>query len=88
MPDKREILRLKNVQIPCGCRIDLCVHRGEIVGIVGESASGKSALARIMSGAEPSGGEILIDNERVKEVSELSSRVVYVGATDKTLSGL
>ena len=88
MPDKREILRLKNVQIPCGCRIDLCVHRGEIVGIVGESASGKSVLARIMSGAEPSGGEILIDNERVKEVSELSSRVVYVGATDKTLSGL
>jgi peptide/nickel transport system ATP-binding protein len=41
-------------------RVDLAVHEGEVVGLVGESGCGKSTLGRIVAGIhEPSEGEVL-----------------------------
>lgn len=31
-------------------RVDLCIHRGEVVGLVGESGCGKSTLGRMVAG--------------------------------------
>ena len=43
---------------------DFTVHKGEIIGLMGESGSGKSTLAKLLLGLEkPSQGEILLDGQ-------------------------
>jgi len=44
-----------------GCEaIDICLHRGEVLGIVGESGSGKSTLLRLLAGMErPDAGQVV-----------------------------
>lgn len=65
-----EILRLNGVQkafkSPDGedlkilDGVDLCLHEGEILVLLGRSGSGKSTLLRIMSGlVPPTGGEVI-----------------------------
>ena len=47
--------------------INVSVHRGHTVGVIGESGCGKSTLARVMSGLLPAGeGEVLLDGQRLK----------------------
>jgi ATP-binding cassette subfamily C protein len=44
--------------------IDLVIHRGESVGIVGRTGAGKSTLLDIIVGLlQPTGGDVLIDGE-------------------------
>lgn len=46
--------------------VDLDVHRGEVVALVGDNAAGKSTVARIVAGNQrPDSGTILIDGEAV-----------------------
>ena len=47
--------------------ISLVLHRGEILGLLGENGAGKSTLMKILYGLyTPDGGEILVDGERVE----------------------
>ena len=47
--------------------VDFAVHRGEIVGLVGENGAGKSTLMKVLYGACPlDGGEMRIDGEPVR----------------------
>jgi putative ABC transport system ATP-binding protein len=51
--------------------IELDVHRGEFVAVLGPSGSGKSTLLALMAGLDrPSSGEVLLDGERIDQLSE------------------
>ncbi|MBD2847676.1 ABC transporter ATP-binding protein [Paenibacillus sp. IB182496] len=61
--------------------IDLTVHRGEIVGILGRSGCGKSTLARCIVALEaPDGGQALLEGRALASLPrrELSRRVQLI----------
>jgi len=59
--------------------VSLEFESGRMYLVLGENGSGKSTFLKIMSGIlRPSKGEILIDDEPVKDVWELREKVGYV----------
>ena len=47
--------------------VDLDIHQGEIIGLVGDNGAGKSTLINILSGAHPpDAGEIQVEGRVVK----------------------
>ncbi len=51
--------------------IDLQIHAGEFIAVVGKSGSGKSTLINMFTGIDhPTDGEILVAGTRVRELSE------------------
>jgi putative ABC transport system ATP-binding protein len=57
--------------------IDLVIHRGEFVAVMGPSGSGKSTLLHVLGGLEPAtGGEIWLDGQRVDRLSQAKWAVV------------
>ncbi len=51
--------------------VNLTVHRGEVVAIVGESGTGKSTLLHLLGVLdEPTGGEIVLDGRSYAALSE------------------
>ncbi len=74
--DTREtVIQVRNLQNRFGDHVvhenlDLDVHRGEILGVVGGSGSGKSVLLRsIMGLMRPSGGEVKLLGQRLDRLS-------------------
>jgi len=71
----REIYSLSNVSKGFGngkeerqvlSEVDLHLHEGEVVGLLGRSGSGKSTLLRIIAGLiEPTSGEVLYNGENL-----------------------
>ncbi|HIK46497.1 MAG TPA: ABC transporter substrate-binding protein [Leptolyngbyaceae cyanobacterium M65_K2018_010] len=60
LPDGGEYIALKN--------IDLHIHKGEFVSLVGHSGCGKSTLLNILSGLDqPSAGGIVLEGRQVTE---------------------
>jgi putative ABC transport system ATP-binding protein len=52
-------------------RVDLAVHPGEFVAVLGPSGSGKSTLLALMAGLDrPTAGEVLIDGAPIHALSE------------------
>ncbi|MGO4957568.1 ATP-binding cassette domain-containing protein [Luteococcus sp. Sow4_B9] len=52
--------------VQAAVEVDLDVHRGEVVALVGDNAAGKSTIARIVGGVlQPTAGEIRFDGRPV-----------------------
>ena len=50
--------------------VDLAIHRGEVLGLVGESGCGKSTLARLVAGIHPpTAGEVLFEGRAVQLIA-------------------
>jgi putative ABC transport system ATP-binding protein len=61
--------------------IDLAIHEGEFVSIMGPSGSGKSTLLHILGLLEePSGGEYYFDNELVSKMNEKKRTQLHRGS--------
>lgn len=55
--------------------VDLILHHGEVLGLVGDNAAGKSTLMKVLSGAYiPEEGEIFIEGKKVHLTDPLHAR--------------
>src|SRR5512143_3212549 len=55
--------------------VDLVLHHGEVLGLMGDNAAGKSTLMKVLSGAYiPEEGEILIEGVKVHLTDPLHAR--------------
>jgi simple sugar transport system ATP-binding protein len=74
------LLRMENIrknygQVEALKGVDLALERGEILGLVGDNAAGKSTLIKILSGAVPlTSGTIFIDEKPIQIDGPADSR--------------
>ena len=70
------MIRLQDITVAYGPRvilnhINLDIHDGETLGILGASGSGKSTILRLIIGLQkPSGGHIFIDGQDITDFTE------------------
>lgn len=66
--------------------LDLCIHGGEIVFLLGPSGSGKSTLVRLLTGIiAPSSGSILVRGLAPTDISENSRRKLVAAAFQESV---
>lgn len=64
--------RSKNSVSTVASNINVELHKGELIGLVGANGIGKSTLLRTLTRVQPSiSGEVLIDSNSIKELSSI-----------------
>lgn len=59
--------------------VDLEVHAGEILGIIGENGAGKSTLMKILAGIhQPSSGKVYMDEKAVRIADPIAARALKI----------
>ncbi|NLV86091.1 MAG: ABC transporter ATP-binding protein [Clostridiales bacterium] len=59
--------KIKSGKIAACKNVDLSIHSGEVVALIGESGSGKTTLANILCGMlSKDGGEVLFEGEKIR----------------------
>ncbi len=78
------MLEIKNLQKGYNHRsvihgIDLCIHRGEIHGLIGSNGSGKTTLLKCAVGIyQPAQGTVQVDGKEIYDNPEVKASVAYV----------
>ena len=69
--ETRRIGRAKEKNLVAVNNVSITVNRGETLGIVGETGSGKSTLGRIILGLEePTSGTLIIEGQKIRSKRE------------------
>ncbi|GIV82400.1 MAG: sugar ABC transporter ATP-binding protein [Anaerolineae bacterium] len=80
MAEQTPLVEMRNIKKRFGAvqalrGVDLTLHRGEVLGLVGDNAAGKSTLMKVLSGAYiPDEGQIFIEGKRVHITNPEDSR--------------
>jgi simple sugar transport system ATP-binding protein len=80
MTDATPVVEMRNIRKTFGAvqalrGVDLVLHQGEVLGLVGDNAAGKSTLMKVLSGAyNPDEGQIVLDGESVNLTDPLHAR--------------
>jgi ABC-type sugar transport system ATPase subunit len=80
MADHTPIVEMQNIKKHFGAvqalrGVDLALRRGEVLGLVGDNAAGKSTLMKVLSGAyTPDEGQILINGQKAHVTNPEDSR--------------
>lgn len=65
-PVKKKFSKKEGVWVKAVDEVDLTIHKGEVVGIVGESGCGKSTLVNtILNLHQPTGGQVIFDGNNM-----------------------
>src|SRR5512136_3310043 len=55
--------------------VDLVLHHGEVLGLMGDNAAGKSTLMKVLSGAYiPDEGDILLEGKKAHILNPMDAR--------------
>jgi ABC-type sugar transport system ATPase subunit len=80
MPETTPVVEMRNIKknfaaVQALRGVDLVLHHGEVLGLVGDNAAGKSTLMKVLSGAYlPDEGEILIEGRKAHMTDPLDAR--------------
>lgn len=75
--DVSKVYESQSGRIPVLEKVNLCIHKGEFVGIVGDSGSGKTTLLNLIGGMDSvSGGTITVAGEVISDYSD-RQRTLY-----------
>lgn len=78
------MLEIKNLQKgynnqPVIHGIDICIHRGEIHGLIGSNGAGKTTLLKCATGIyQPAQGTVQVDGKDIYDNPEVKAKVAYV----------
>jgi ABC-type sugar transport system ATPase subunit len=78
--DSTPVVEMRNIKKNFGAvqalrGVDLALLQGEVLGLVGDNAAGKSTLMKVLSGAYiPNEGEILIEGEKAHFANPMDAR--------------
>ena len=78
------MLEIKNLQKGYNDRpvihgIDICIHRGEIHGLIGSNGAGKTTLLKCVTGIyKPAQGTVQVDEKDIYDNPEAKAKVAYV----------
>src|SRR3954470_16568495 len=66
-----KVYRTGKLEYPALRGVDLTIHDGEMVAIVGPSGSGKSTIMNVITGIDrPTSGTVTVDGQRIDTMSE------------------
>jgi ABC-type sugar transport system ATPase subunit len=89
---ERKVLELTGVSKRFGAvtalaEVDLVLHAGEVLGLVGDNGAGKSTLVNVVAGAlAPSGGTIRVDGQERVFHSPVDARAAGIETVYQNLS--